>query len=74
VRIRHNPIVTHRHDGRWVVECRECRDSTSSVPIGIGILLADQVTAQRLADNHRGPLVGLRQAAEPRTDRASEHI
>jgi hypothetical protein len=72
VRMRHNPIVTHRADGRWVVECRECSDSTSSVPIGIGIPLSDQITAQRVAENHRGPVVTGRQVAEPRTEEAPD--
>ena len=56
VRSPHHPRVIHRPDGPWVVECRQCRDDrSSSVPIGIGLPLPDQVTAERLAENHAGP-------------------
>jgi len=55
VRSPHHPRIIHRPDGPWVVECRECRDDRSStVPIGIGLPLPDQVTAERLAENHAG--------------------
>jgi hypothetical protein len=72
VRIRHNPIVTQRPDGGRVVKCRDCRDATSSVPIGPGIPLSDQTTAWCVAENHRGHAVTVRQVAGPRTDTASE--
>jgi hypothetical protein len=40
-----------------VVECRQCRDDkSSSLPIGIGMPLPDRVTAERLAENHSGPM------------------
>jgi hypothetical protein len=56
VRSPHHPRVVHHPDGPWVVECRQCRDDrSSSVPIGIGLPLADQLTAERLAENHAGP-------------------
>ena len=56
VRSPHHPRIVHRPDGPWVVECRQCReDGSSSVPIGIGLPLADQLTAERLAENHAGP-------------------
>jgi hypothetical protein len=56
VRSVHHPRIIHRPDGPWVVECRQCRDDrSSSVPIGIGLPLPDQVTAERLAENHAGP-------------------
>jgi hypothetical protein len=56
VRSPHHPRIVHRPDGPWVVECRQCReDRSSSVPIGIGLPLADQVTAERLAENHARP-------------------
>jgi hypothetical protein len=56
VRSPHHPRIVHRPDGPWVVECRQCRDDrSSSVPIGIGLPLADQLTAERLAENHAGP-------------------
>jgi hypothetical protein len=36
-----------------VVECIECRNDTKSeLPIGIGVLLNDRVTAERLCENH----------------------
>ena len=57
----HLPRIVQRPDGPWVVECHQCtEDGTSSVPIGIGIPLPDKVTAERLAENHRGPRIVLR--------------
>ena len=51
----HHPSVTQRTDRTWVVDCAECRnDPTSAVPIGIGMPLQDQETAERLRDNHAG--------------------
>jgi hypothetical protein len=56
VRSPHHPRIVHHPDGPWVVECRQCRDDRSSaVPIGIGLPLADRLTAERLAENHAGP-------------------
>jgi hypothetical protein len=58
---RHNPSVSRRADGRWVVECQECRqDPESSPPIGIGIPLSERHTAERIAQNHRGPAIAAR--------------
>jgi hypothetical protein len=49
----HHPKVAQRPDRTWVVECAQCRnDPTSTVPIGIGMPLRDQETAERLRDNH----------------------
>ena len=57
MRSPHQPRIIHRPDGPWVVECKQCRDDTSSsVPIGIGMPLPDQVTAERLAENHARPV------------------
>ena len=56
VRVAHYPRIIHRPDGPWVVECRQCRDDRSaSIPIGIGLPLPDQITAERLVENHVGP-------------------
>ena len=58
---RHNPRVLQRSDRWWVVECPQCRnDQISEVPIGIGMPLSDRVTAERLAENHRGPVLSSR--------------
>jgi hypothetical protein len=35
-------------------------DRLSSLPIGIGIPLPDRVTAERIAQNHRGPSIVVR--------------
>jgi hypothetical protein len=49
----HHPKVAQGPDRTRVVECAQCRnDSTSSVPIGIGMPLRDRETAERLRDNH----------------------
>jgi hypothetical protein len=61
VRAPHNPKVRRRGDGNWVVECEECKaDRLSSLPIEIGIPLSDRVTAERIAENHRGPGIAIR--------------
>ena len=61
VRKPHVPRIVQRPNGAWVVECQQCaEDRSSSVPIGIGIPLPDKVTAERLAENHRGPRIVVR--------------
>lgn len=51
----HCPEIIHNSDGTWVVECQQCHsDSTTAVPIGIGLSLPDRLTAERLAANHAG--------------------
>ncbi len=51
----HQPRITQRHDGSWVVECTECRrDRHADPPIGIGLPLRDRETAELLRDNHAG--------------------
>jgi hypothetical protein len=52
----HQPKVSRRPDGTWVVECSECRaDLCSDIPIGIGMPLLTKETAERLRENHAGP-------------------
>jgi hypothetical protein len=61
VRTAHTPRIIERPNGHWVVECRQCsEDRTSAVPIGIGMPLPDKLTAERLAQNHRTPVVAVR--------------
>jgi hypothetical protein len=61
VRKPHVPRIVQRPNGGWIVECRQCsEDRSSSMPIGIGIPLPDKVTAERLAENHRGPRIVVR--------------
>ena len=49
----HHPVIAQRSDRTWVVECPQCRhDPTASLPIGIGMPLADRDTAERLRENH----------------------
>ena len=51
----HSPKIIGLRDGGWIVECLACRnDRMSEVPIGIGMPLPDRLTAERLAENHRG--------------------
>jgi hypothetical protein len=52
----HQPKVSRRPDGTWVVECAQCRaDCSSEVPIGIGMPLLERETAELLRENHSGP-------------------
>jgi hypothetical protein len=52
----HQPKISRRSDGTWVVECAECRaDVSSDIPIGIGMPLVTRETAERLQENHAGP-------------------
>lgn len=60
MRETHHPTVK-RHDGSWLVDCPECRrawasrfDGYGELPIGIGIPLDSELTAQRLKQNHEG--------------------
>lgn len=49
----HEPKIIHNSDGTWAVDCRQCHnDSTTEVPIGIGLPLSDRSTAERLVENH----------------------
>jgi hypothetical protein len=48
----HHPKVSMRNDGAWVVNCPECQRSGLEVPIGIGLPLDSQLTAERLRENH----------------------
>ena len=74
MRSPHHPRIVHHPDGPWVVECRQCRDDrSSSVPIGIGLPLADQTdrrTARRESrrtcrDGCRRPLTGFHPTIRP---------
>jgi hypothetical protein len=52
----HNPQVSRRNDGRWVLNCPECQFDSSkrAVPIGIGLPAASEYIAMRLQENHVG--------------------
>jgi hypothetical protein len=59
----HHPTIS-RHDRSWVVDCPECRsaaqarhDGYGELPIGIGMPLESQLTAERMRDNHGGPQI-----------------
>ena len=55
----HHPVVTALDRG-WVVECPECRHEARGeklLPIGIGMVLESRETAERLRQNHAGPLI-----------------
>jgi hypothetical protein len=47
-----HPGVIERPDGRWEVRCPECETSFESVPIGIGVAIADQQIAIQIQANH----------------------
>ena len=50
----HSPRVVDRDDGECSVECPQCKSGPASdVPIGIGLLMRDRITAELLAENHR---------------------
>jgi hypothetical protein len=52
---RHQPKINGRADGTWVVECAQCdNDTTSDLPVGIGMPLQARETAELLRDNHAG--------------------
>ena len=67
MRSPHQPRIIDLRNGKWMVECPECRhDRFSAVPIGIGMALPDRLTAERLAENHcRGRGVPVAGAQEP---------
>ena len=55
MRSPHQPQIIQSPSGAWMVECSQCRsDTTSQLPIGIGLPLQDRVAAERLAQNHCG--------------------
>ena len=59
MRTRHHPMISRAARG-WVVECPECRLEARGgqlLPIGIGMLLESKETAERLRENHAGPLI-----------------
>jgi hypothetical protein len=54
MRNAHHPKVSRRNDGMWVVNCPDCHTSRDPVPIGIGMALVSELTAERLRQNHGG--------------------
>jgi len=55
VRAPHHPTVKTMERG-WLVDCAECRRDAreGQLPIGIGMLLESELTAERLRENHAG--------------------
>ena len=56
----HDPVVHHRADGRWEVNCPEClrlKASGVDVPVGIGLSVRSWDVAIRLWSNHIGLFV-----------------
>jgi hypothetical protein len=54
---RHDPIINHRPDGRWEVNCPDCltlRASVVEMPVGIGLSVGTWESAMRLWANHGG--------------------
>jgi hypothetical protein len=55
MRSPHSPTVIDSNDGACLVDCPECRNGRpADVPIGIGLPMFDRITAELLAENHRG--------------------
>jgi hypothetical protein len=51
----HSPTVVDTNDGACLVECPQCSTGRpSDIPIGIGLRMLDRITAELLAENHRG--------------------
>jgi hypothetical protein len=52
----HQPQVSRRNDGRWVLNCPECQldSGNKAVPIGIGLPVESEYMARRLQENHVG--------------------
>ena len=49
------PILLQREDGRWVVRCPQCRQSSAeSTPIGIGLAIESHVEAELIMQNNAG--------------------
>lgn len=52
----HRPELVTRSDGRYEVECKDCRvRSDEAVPIGIGLPVSSRVLALEMLLNHVGP-------------------
>ncbi len=66
MRSQHHPRIT-MHGKCWVVECPECSAYGGQLPIGIGMPLESQLTAERLRDNHAGPQITAAREREQRT-------
>lgn len=55
-KLMHRPDLVTRRDGRYEVECRDCRArSDEPVPIGIGLPVSSRVMALEVLRNHVGP-------------------
>ena len=55
----HDPVINHRPDGRWEVNCPDClrlRASGVEVPVGIGLSVRSWEVAVRLWENHLRPV------------------
>lgn len=55
----HDPVINHRPDGRWEVNCPEClrlRTLGVEVPVGIGLSVRSWESAIRLWANHVRPV------------------
>ena len=51
----HDPVINHRPDGRWEINCPRClmlRASGVDVPIGIGIAIRSWEAAVLVWENH----------------------
>lgn len=49
----HHPQISRWADGRWVVNCSECRRAKgAAVPIGIGLPVQSRHVAEMLRENH----------------------
>ncbi len=61
MRSPHSPTVVDTNDGgACLVECPQCLEGRpSDIPIGIGLRMFDRITAELLAENHRGTHRGL---------------
>jgi hypothetical protein len=56
----HNPVIMHRTDGRWEVNCPEClelRASGVAIPVGIGLAVRSWESALLIWENHIRPFV-----------------
>jgi hypothetical protein len=52
----HSPTIVDCGDGKCLVECTtQCSEGrVSDIPFGIGLPMFDRITAELLAENHRG--------------------
>ena len=52
----HIPNLIHRADGRWMVDCPQCRAEECNIvlPVGIGRPISNKTEAEDIAQNHAG--------------------